>query len=267
METEKILSEFGLNSNQIAVYTALLQLGSADIQTISRKSSTKRTTTYSILDTLTQMGLVTFTQKGAHREYIAEDPKKIPLVLDKEVQQLKARQESITKALPELASIYNAHATKPKIRFYDGIEGIKQVFEETLQVPVGTETLAYSSAESIHSFLGDYVPSYLARRVAGGITQRAIAEDSPAAREHLKNDAQELRQTVLVDKERFPFSNEINIFGNKLFIASYRDLLAVVIESEEIARTQKAIFELAWLGAKQISLSNKETTQNSLLSK
>jgi hypothetical protein len=36
-----------------------------------------------------------------------------------------------------------------------------------------------------------------------------------------------------------------------MLIISYKELLGVVIESAEIARTQKAIFELAWLGAKE----------------
>ena len=34
-------------------------------------------------------------------------------------------------------------------------------------------------------------------------------------------------------------------------IASYRDQMGVIIESKEIADTQRAIFELAWLGAEK----------------
>ncbi len=62
-------------------------------------------------------------------------------------------------------------------------------------------------------------------------------------------DKEELRQCRLIDIEKFPFKNQINIFGNKIMIASYRDQMGVIIESKEIADTQRAIFELAWLGA------------------
>lgn len=122
--------------------------------------------------------------------------------------------------------------------------------------------MAYSSAESIHEYLQDYVPQYLQRRARKGISQRAIAEDSDEAREHQKMDREELRQTRLVDKERFPFKNEINIFGNKIMIASYRDLMGVIIESKEIADTQRAIFELAWLGAERINSQSRENKEN-----
>jgi len=255
MDIATVLQAVGLNENQVAVYITLLQMGSGEIQDIARKSGVKRTTAYSVLDVLMQEGLVSFVQKGAHREYFAEDPRKLPKLLEEEKRRLNRKQERITEALPELASLYNAHATKPKIRFYEGIDGIKQMFEETLELKSGTEMLAFSSAESIHEYLRDYVPYYLEQRVAKGIRQRAIAEDSPEAREHQKNDAKELRQTRLVDREQFPFSNEINIFGNKVMIASYKDLLGVIIESVEVARTQKAIFELAWIGAGSVAVS------------
>jgi len=180
MDIATVLQAVGLNENQVAVYITLLQMGSGEIQDIARKSGVKRTTAYSVLDVLMQEGLVSFVQKGAHREYFAEDPRKLPKLLEEEKRRLNRKQERITEALPELASLYNAHATKPKIRFYEGIDGIKQMFEETLELKSGTEMLAFSSAESIHEYLRDYVPYYLEQRVAKGIRQRAIAEKESA---------------------------------------------------------------------------------------
>jgi len=253
MGIHKIIEKLDLNQKQANIYFALLQMGTGRIQEIAKNTSLKRTTTYSILDGLVQRGFVSVLKKGGHREYFAEDPKKLPQLFEREIQEIKRKQTNITEALPELASIYNAHATKPKISFYEGIEGIKRVFNETLELKKGEEILAYASAHDIHSFLGsDYVRNYLEQRVKKGIVQRAIAESSPEAIEHQKNDRQELRKTRLVDKNKFPFSNEINIFRNKMIILSYKDLLGVIIESAEIAKTQRAIFELAWLGAKEI---------------
>jgi len=53
-----------------------------------------------------------------------------------------------------------------------------------------------------------------------------------------------------VPADRFLFANEINIYGNKIAIMSMQgEYLAVIIESESVARTQRTIFELAWAGA------------------
>ncbi len=251
MDINKIISKLDLNKNQSKVYLTLLQMGSGSIQEVSKKSRIKRTSAYSILDGLIQKGLVVLSQKGAHREYVVENPKKIANIIDKKILDLEKDKEDFLEIIPELASIYNSKAKKTKIKYYEGVEGLKLLFEETLQLNKGEEILAYSSAESIHEYFQEYVPFYLSQRVKKRIAQRCIAENSPTARKHKENDQAELRITRLVDKDRYPFSNEINIFGNKIFIASYKDLLGVLIESEDIAKTQRAIFELAWIGAEK----------------
>ncbi|HOX40686.1 MAG TPA: helix-turn-helix domain-containing protein [bacterium] len=254
MELEELLIRFELNEKQIKIYLILLQMGSGTIQEIMKQTKLKRTTIYSVLDSLISRGLVTFSRKTGHRTYTAEDPKLLPRIFEKEERKIHNRQKTLVEALPLLASLYNSSASRPKIRMYDGIDGIKTVFEETLLLPPGTETLAYASYTDVRSHLGEWIHGYIKRRAERGITQRCIAEDSLIAREELvKNDKQDLRVTKLVNKDQFPFSIEqINIYSNKIFIASYQDLLAVVIESAPIATAMKSIFELAWIGAKQV---------------
>lgn len=254
MELEQLLKEFDLNDKQIKIYITLLQMGEGTIQEIARKTAIKRTTVYSVLDTLVQRNLVAINKKGSHRNYIAEDPKRLPNIFNEERRKLENQHNKLIEALPVLASLYNAGATRPKISVYEGIEGIKTIFEDTLLLPQGTETYAYASYTDIRSHLGDYILDYIKRRVEKGITQRAIVEDSPLVREEiLKNDQKELRKTRLVNKDQFPLPlDQINIYGNKIFIASFTDMVAILIESAPIAKAMKSIFELSWLGAKEV---------------
>jgi hypothetical protein len=70
----------------------------------------------------------------------------------------------------------------------------------------------------------------------------------------MDKNQEQLRTVRLVDENKFPMDNEINIYANKIAIASYgQEMLGVLIESEEIARAQKAIFDLAWLGAERLT--------------
>lgn len=155
------------------------------------------------------------------------------------------------KILPELISIENSNETKPKIRFYEGIDGIKQVYAETLNIAQGEEILSIATAVEIYAYLENWVPKLVAKRVKKGIKMRAIVEDSELAHKHKANDKAELRATRLVPSDKFPFKNEINIFGNKVMIASYRDQMGIIIESKDVADTQRAFFELAWEGAEK----------------
>ncbi|OQB06669.1 MAG: hypothetical protein BWY19_00017 [bacterium ADurb.Bin212] len=253
------LAGIGIEEKPARVYLATLEIGGGLASEIAQKAGIERTHTYHLLEQLIREGLVYRSEKGNKLIFMAQSPKKIGQLIESRLEQAK-------NLIPELLMLEGSNTTKPKIKLYEGIEGIKQLFEETLDLPRGTETLAYSSAESIHDYLKEYVPQYLKRRVRKGISQRAIAENSEEAREHQKMDAEESRQTRLVDRNKFPFKNEINIFGNKIMIASYRDLMGVIIESKEIADTQRAIFELAWLGTRDADgkVLNKEIAENEL---
>ena len=78
---------------------------------------------------------------------------------------------------------------------------------------------------------------------------RAIIPDTPAGKERAGQDRYEKRESALVPAKDFAFSPEINIYDNKVMIASWKDKLGVTIESKEIADAMKKIFELAWAEA------------------
>ena len=62
-----------------------------------------------------------------------------------------------------------------------------------------------------------------------------------------KTNKKELREVLTVPKCDFPINNEISIYQDKLAIRSYSDdKLVVVICSQQIADTQRAIFNLLW---------------------
>ncbi|MEK7120729.1 MAG: hypothetical protein AAB840_01415, partial [Patescibacteria group bacterium] len=90
------------------------------------------------------------------------------------------------------------------------------------------------------------------RRADKGISIRAIVPDTEDGRERKKLDKEEMRETVLVPIDRFSFTPEINIYDNKVMIASWKEKLGIIIESLEIAEAMKTIYELAWAEARRL---------------
>lgn len=254
MSLQSSLEQFGLHENQIKVYLILLQLGEATIQEITMKSKVKRTTVYKALDNLVMRGLVTCQDNEWHRKYCAENPKKALLAVKEEQLEVVKKENRLLELMPELTSLYNSIPAKPKIRFYEGIDGLKLIYEETLLLQPNSEILTITPADIIHAVFDEmWVEDYLLRRVKGEIRVRSIAEDSAAALKHHENDAKELRESILVLKEKFRFKNEIYIFDNKVAIISPREQMGIIIESIDVSDTQRAFFELAWMGANSIS--------------
>ncbi|MCG2690297.1 hypothetical protein L6252_03415, partial [Candidatus Parcubacteria bacterium] len=143
---------------------------------------------------------------------------------------------------------------KPIVRFYEGKEGIKQVFENTL---TAKETIVgYGCAEPMYQSIPEFYSEYLPQRVALGIKARGVLPDTPLIRKITKQDKAQLRETRLVPREKLDLEIEINIYDNKVMMVSWSENLGILIESEKIAQAQKQIFELAWQAADKI---NKKT--------
>ena len=246
---KKSLEYIGFSEKEVSVYLALLELGRGTVTEISRKAGINRPTGYHILSSLESKELVKTSGKEPKQEYVAESPDQIEKLLLKKIENDEASLKEARKVIPELKSIHNV-ADRPKVLFYEGREGMEKVYEDTL---TSTEPIrAYASVENMHAGLPGYFPEYYKRRSGKGISIRAIVPDSATGRERKSLDGKEKRETALVPVSAFNFIPEINIYDNKVMIASLREKLGIIIESAEIAEAMKKIYELAWAEAKRL---------------
>lgn len=239
MEITELLVQFGLQNKEDEVYLACLQLGTAPAQEIAKKAGIKRTTTYDVLENLIQKGLITQSQKESKKLFIAEPPEKLANLLEE-------KKNKLLEALPLLNSFYNTAGTKPKISFYEGKEGLKQVYWKTLNI---TDDMFAIVPSDVFHFLGeDFTKEYINKRSKAKINAQVLAPNTKEMIAFQKEDNKFSRETTLVSQDQFPFSIEINICGNNLALLSFKENMGVFIESTEIARNMKFLFKLAWKG-------------------
>lgn len=246
---KKSLEYIGFSGKEVLVYLALLQLGKGTVTQISRKAGINRPTGYHVLASLAVKDLVKISGKEPKQEYIAESPDQIEKMLLKKIKNDEDYIKEAKKIIPELKSIHNI-INRPKILFYEGKDGLEKAYEDTLSSH--EEILAYASVEDVSLALPHYFPAYFKRRAKKGIPIRAIFPDSPEAHELTKFDKEEIRTSALVPRGKYGFHPEINIYDNKVMIASWREKLGIIIESTEIADVMKKVFELAWVEAKRL---------------
>jgi sugar-specific transcriptional regulator TrmB len=251
---QKSLTDVGFSDKEANVYLALLELGKGTVSEIARKANINRTTGYDILNTLVNEGLASISGKEPKREYVAESPDKIRGML---TARLQKEQESVKLAenlIPQLKSIHNVSG-RPQVRFYEGEEGLIQVYEDTL---TSSEPIrAYATVEEMHRVLPHYFPAYYKRRASKGIAARGILPKTPGAIERSKHNREEAREVALIPPDKYYFSPEICIYDNKVMIASWREKLGIIIESAEFADAMKKIFEIAWVEAKRLESENE----------
>lgn len=239
------LSYLGFSDKEAEVYLANLELGPSPASTVAKKAGLHRTTCYSVLCELEKKGYTRRFERARVHYFSALTGKEVEEKLQKQHQK---NIQNLTKILPVLTTLQSSTVKPPKIQSFEGFEGMKQIYEDTL-IGDHSEKLAYSSiSESKDEKLRAFIDEYTKKRTKNGISVRAILPDTKNAREMTKNDHQVLRTSQYVQTEKFQFKSEINIYGNKVAILSLIPPYyhGVIIESPEISETQKAIFELVW---------------------
>ncbi len=248
------LQSFGFSEKEADVYVALLELGKGTVAKISQLAGINRTTGYDILNSLVSKKLASVSGKKPKQEYAAEPPTAITEFLKRQIMQTEENIKQAEKILPELTLLYTLE-NRPRIRFYEGTDGLKYVYEDTL---TSSEAIrAYATVDDMHKALPNYFPDYYKRRAAKNISIRAIVPETPVGHERKTHDTEEKREIAFVPPDKYYFSPEINIYDNKIMIASWREKLGIIIESEEIADAMKKIYELSWQRAKEIERSRK----------
>jgi len=252
-ELLKVIESVGLDQKESQLYLAGLQLGSAPASEYASRSGLNRITTYNYLEALSKRGVFTAVKKERGKWYTPIKPEELALEARKNV-------DALERLLPELRSLQGSEHRKPHVRFYEGWEGVKRVYEDTLTAQ--SELLNYANSAIVRANWENYDEDYVAKRVKSGIYLRGIAPDDEAGREVQKMDKYCHREIRLVPGDEFDFNNEIKIYDNKVAIISFghelEDAFGVIIESKEVAETQRQIFGMAWRYAQ----SSKKNTGN-----
>lgn len=245
----KTLEYVGFSEKEVLVYLALLELGKGTVAQISRRAGINRPTGYHILASLETKGLARVSGKEPKQEYVAESPDQIEKMILKKIENDQSYIKEVRKIIPELRSMHNI-SDRPKVSFYEGREGLEKIYEDTLtsHEPIR----AFATYDDMQVALPGYFPDYFFRRAKKGISIRAIFPYTQAGIELSKDDAVQKRETAMIPADKYYFSPEINIYDNKIMIASWKEKLGIVIESNEIADAMKKVFELSWAEAKRL---------------
>lgn len=249
----EILEKVGLSEKEAQIYLLGLELGSQSASVFAKRAEVNRSSVYRILQNLINKGLMGSFDKNGVFYFESVPPARLLNYVDSRRNHLDACKMEISDMLSRFESLSSPLSPRPKIRYFEGFAGVQLVMEETLEA---TEPLRCYS--SLHRWLdtpelADYIRAYGKRRVfERKIPLKALVHISDITQEYLQNEY----PTELFDFRFIPdgiaiVDNEINIYNDKVAIVSLKplDYFGVIIESPQIADTQKSIFELAWMAA------------------
>lgn len=242
MNIQEILNKIGLDNDEIAVYMAALEMGPSLVTRIAKKSGVKRTSVYLVAKALIKKGLLGQyeTVHGLHLS--AEAPELI-------LRQMEEKTLAVAKILPELKALSKKESNQPQIKYFEGKEGYYTVAEDSLKKHA-SEILWLGNPKEIYAIIGKkwddeyYVPQRIKRQTK----MRALLFEDDWSRELKQKDENFLRQTKFLPPN-FLFHSTQLIYQDKVaYFTSTQELICVLIESKDLARMERAKFELLWKG-------------------
>jgi hypothetical protein len=207
-----------------------------------------RGTIYDIAHKLFQKGLLSSTQKGGITYFVAQSPKRLAHSFEEKI-------AHITQLVPLIESQLQTKNTEPRIQYFEGREGIRAIFEATLDCKK-KELLQFASIKEMVSVVGtDFIKHYVKRRVRRHIHIRALkdpaGEMDPLSLEGHSTASDPLRlMETRICSTPIPFPAIIILFDQSVaFISGAQENFGFIIQSASFTATLQHFFELLWLTA------------------
>lgn len=249
------LQNIGLNDKEARIYLACLELGPTNIQNIAEKANIKRSTVYEILESLKEKGLMHVTTKGKRKLYLASEPENL-------LETIKEREKLLKEILPQLKSINNVGFAKPKITFYEGREGLRDIYMEALKSSTNNADWISPMKSVLETVGTEWMEHYVELKVKKNYWIRSIHVSDLVIDSYKYQDPTTFKKTlrdVRFSPEGVNIPNAIGIYDNKVAVLSSRkEGFGFIIESEDYAQSMKELYKLLWDKSKTFDQLNRE---------
>jgi len=236
-----VLVKIGLKEKQAQVYLACLKLGASKVGAIQKESGIKRTTLYDILEELEELGLVSYTIKQKTRIYNPENPEQLKGLVEERV-------KNIQTILPDLQKLFFSVDYRPTMRFFAGVEGIKQIYKDSLACQE-KKILQIVSVRDFQEFPGKkFMAWYVEERAKKGIKAIAIHPKSGDVYDGNFGENSQLlkREVKYLPPALFSMSMIMIYDNNVVAMSTKKENYGFIVESREYSQAMRMMFDFLW---------------------
>lgn len=247
----KKLIDFGLSEKEAKVYLATLELEVAAVNEIAKQSGINRSSTYVVLESLKKRGLVGISDDKNIRRYVAASPDTLLHTAKAAAKKQEEIRSEIEEIVPELKALHKDTKRRPKVRIYEGREGIREVYYNMFSTKA-TELKVYANPGNIFKVIPDFM-EHNSERIKRDIKMYAINPATKECMDLIKHIPPNTRdEIILIPEDKFKFTSDFAIYADTVAIVSPLEKFGVIIENKEMVNMMSASFDLAWEEAKRL---------------
>ena len=254
MQEENILIQAGLSEEQAQIYQALLERGPQRASDLTKWVGLKRGLVYKVLEQLENMGLALKSEgKGTVAVFSPAHPSLLLSNVERKEKEIALTKEALTSSLGAFSSKYNLITGKPNIQFFEGLDGIQKVLEDTLNTK--DEILTYVDMEIVEKHFKQINNDYVKKREKKEIKKRLLVIENNFTDGLFKKWNSEnpnffkITDLRMVKTPLNEIEGAIQIYDTKIGIitVSNENLIGIIIDDIRINKLFRSMFEALYL--------------------
>lgn len=241
------LISFGLSKNEAIVYLTSLSAGASSVQKIAKMANLRRTTVYSLVDSLMSKGIMKTEIHGLKKLFTVENPEKLEGMIE-------LKKERLREILPELTAIHSLKSGESFIKYYEGPEGVKTVYNTILDdLKSGDEYLIISDMERFLAIDQPYFEKFIETRAKLNLNVRSLFQDTERAH-YYKKFEKNTHQTVKIFPRTVNLTANLVILPTRVVITQMVEpIMTILIENKSIVEMHRQQFNIIWESLKEES--------------
>ena len=258
---QDILKNIGIPETASRIYLQLLENGLSSARQLAENLNMPRPSVYDNLKILINSNLVVEQDQDSKKLFRVDDVKNISRLMKDRIDSLQQQEKQLKEIIPAISR--QGDYLEPKIKFYNGVEGIKHALNDMLWYD-NLETLTVWPISEMIKVLGaDYLDEHNRKRIRQKISIRAIWPQDKAVKFKQfpflgvgKNFLREIR----LAPPGLTWSMGYWVYADKVaFISSRKESFSFVVHSRDFTEVIKSQFEMVWPQCQKIIVNSSDT--------
>ena len=236
----EIIHSLGLTVTESKVYLTLLETGKSLAGAVSDRSHVHRRNVYDALESLLQIGMITYVISNNRKYWSCISPERINSIIEE-------KKATILEILPELLSKFATKKSKQAVEVFEGLGGMKTFYEDILNSE--KELIILFATGKAYVMMAYYMKKWDNIMKNEKIRQKILLNFDAILESYKNTKGAEFR---ILPKE-FSSPTQIFIYGDKSAVAIWaEEPVATLISNREITDGFRKYFKFLWKLGKEV---------------
>ncbi len=244
-EILKELEEIGLSEREARVYVASLELGPTTAQKISAKAQIARPTTYLIIESLRERGLMSTFREGKKNYFLAGKPSQLEYLIATQREELERRSTAMSRIVGYVEKMNKGDDEKIDLFINEGPQSILEIQNFVLEGEPDEEIIELTDQARVRKYLPPPTKCRKRTKIRTTKKHRCLIANMENENEGIDWNSRAVTKGSNMGADLYVHGDDV------AFLILGQKIQTIRIRNADVAKTLKMLFSHAWDAAKK----------------